>query len=412
MRRLLLIAVVLLMAFAPPPQRSSQARDIRVETQLDYEFGSQATLQAEIYASSPVARAALFIRSASDPNIDVLQADLLPRGGRTLAKLQVDLRRSIWPPFADITYWWQVDLIDGSSKTTVPTVFEYTDNRFEWQSLRSAPITLHWVNGALAFGQQVLDLAHEALRGVEQDALIPLPSSLRIYLYPDEGSLQSALSLAARPWIGGHAEALIGVVLVPASPRPDQRALLERALPHEITHVMLAQRMGDRYENIPAWLNEGLATMEEIAPRPEYAAALQQAAQEENLIPISSLCAAFPDDPDRALLAYAESQSLVRYVRNIYGSGAIVALLDTYQEGADCRGGVQRVLRRSIEQLDAEWRHQALPGTGTFDIIEPLLPWALLAVPALLLASVALLWVRRKPPRPSTTGKAGPSAEG
>ncbi len=406
MRRLLLIAAVLLTALAPPPQ----TRDIRVETRLDYEFGSLATFQAEIYASAPVARAVLFIRPASSPNIDVLQADLLPRGGRTLANLEVNLRQSIWPPFADITYWWQVDLIDGSSKTTVPTVFEYADNRFEWQSLRSAPITLHWVNGDLAFGQQVMDLAHEALRRVEQDALIPLPSSLRIYLYPDEASLQSALSLAARPWIGGHAEALIGVVLVPASPRPDQRTLLERALPHEITHVMLAQRMGDRYENIPTWLNEGLATMEEMAPRPEYAAALEQAAQEENLIPLSSLCAAFPDDPDRALLAYAESQSLVRYLRNIYGSGAIVALLDAYQEGADCKGGIQRVLRRSIDQLDAEWRHQAVPGTGTFDLLEPLLPWALLAVPVLLLAAVALLWMRRKPPKSPSREDADPSA--
>jgi hypothetical protein len=359
-----------------------------VRSSVEYEYGSLLTFRAEITSSSPVAHAILFYRVVGSGDTRTIQASLAETTPPSALAAQ-DLRLTAIPPFSQIAYWWQVDLTDGTSTTTVPTSFDYRDNRFDWQSLHSGDVTVHWVTGDTVFGQSVLDIALGA-QDVQQRKILPagMPA-LDVYVYPTAEDLRSSLLLGGQGWTGGHAEPGLGVVLVSASPSNEGILSLERSLPHELTHVLLYARMDGTYSNLPPWLGEGLATLAEGDPDPSYRLALEDAAQQGNYLPLITLCAPFPSSSAAARLAYAESASIVQYLQDVYGIGAITALLDAYQEGSTtCTGGIQRVLGRSADQLEAEWIRASFHGSEPFAVLRPLLPWLLLVLPILVLAVV------------------------
>ncbi len=362
--------------------------DTSVRSSVEYEYGSLLSFKAEISASSPVARATLFYRVVGADDTRTIAASLADTTPQT-ALAEQDLRLTAIPPFSQIAYWWQVDLEDGTSTTTVPTSFDYSDNRFDWQSLHSGEVTVHWVTGDTIFGQSVLDIALGAQDTLERKLLPAGLPTLDVYVYPSAEDLRSGLLLGGQAWTGGHAEPGLGVVLVSAIPSSEGTLSLERSLPHELTHILLYQRMNGAYSNLPPWLNEGLATLAEGDPDPSYRLALEDAARLGDYLPLITLCAPFPSSSAAARLAYAESASIVQYLQDVYGIGAISALLDAYQEGSTtCTGGIQRVLGRSADQLEAEWIRASFHGSEPFEVLRPLLPWLILVLPIMILVVV------------------------
>lgn len=359
-----------------------------MESSVVYDYGSLLSFKAEINAASRVARATVFYRIVGTADTRTIEASVSGDAPQ-IALGEQDLRLTAIPPFSQIAYWWQVDFADGTSSTTVPTSFEYTDSRFDWQSLHTGDVTVHWVTGDTVFGQAVLDIALSAQASLEKNLLPAGLPDVDVYVYPTTGDLQAGLLLGRQSWVGGHAEPSLGVVLVSAVPGAEGILGLERALPHELTHVLLYQRMKGAYANLPPWLNEGLATLAEGVPDPDYRLALEEAAQLGDFLPLSTLCAPFPSSGAAARLAYAESASIVQYLQDVYGIGAISAFLDAYQEGSTtCSGGIQRVLGRSTDQLEAEWIRVAFHGSEPLEVVRPLFPWLILIVPLILLSVI------------------------
>lgn len=127
---------------------------------------------------------------------------------------------------------------------------------------------------------------------------------------------------------------------------------METLIPHELAHVMLYRSVGEGYASLPVWLSEGIASLAELYPNPDYEQALTVASQDASLLPIAELCDTFPLDASRASLAYAESQSFVRFVRDIYGSSTLFLLISAYADGMSCEQGVVRTLNSSLANLD------------------------------------------------------------
>jgi hypothetical protein len=371
----------------------AQDLEVRVEAEATYDYGTEMRFKAEIEAPTPVSRAALFYRVLGETEAEVIYAGL-QNGDTTHASVTVDLHERSLPPFSTVLYWWHLDFVDGGAYEMVPASLEYIDNRFEWQSLSSDPIEIHWVEGDLTFGQRALDIATASIAGIGGDLGLPPPARARVFIYPTYEQLQAGLQIGGRAWVAGRAEPELGVLLLAHDPTSDDSIQLERDLPHELTHLMLYERMGEAYENLPGWFNEGIAVLQEINPDAAYRLHLQEAASIDALIPLESLCNAFPFSESDALLAYGESASFVQYLKDVYGVGGFVQLLDAYQEGVSCTGGVQRVFRRSLQQLESEWRRSLSLGVSPLDPLRPILPWALLIAPPL--AASLSAWICRR----------------
>ena len=71
---------------------------------------------------------------------------------------------------------------------------------------------------------------------------------------------------------------------------------------------------------------------------------------------MKDLCNTFSPNPQVAFLAYAQSGSLVSFIREQYGAAGIRGLLNAYGSGASCSSGVQEALNASLADLEAAWR--------------------------------------------------------
>jgi hypothetical protein len=223
-----------------------------------------------------------------------------------------------------------------------------------------------------------MDVGKRGLQSV--DDLIPtdVTTPIDIWVYSDAADLQGALVLGGQSWVAGHASPELGVVMVSIKPGVEQSIELERQVPHELAHILLFRRIGANYARLPAWLTEGMATMAELYPNPDYASSLKIATENNSLLPLTDLCATFPPDTANAFLAYAESASFTRYLVDKYGTAKLSALASAYADGLDCEQGARQALNLSLSQLEVQWRESTLGENRSGVVAYNLFPYLVL----------------------------------
>jgi hypothetical protein len=289
-----------------------------------------------------------------------------------------------------VTYWWTIITAAEDRLTTEPRTFVYADNRFDWQTLSDGIVNVHWYRGDLKVAQLALDVAVAGLNRARQDIDTHVfHRPIDIYLYASTSDLSAAL--AAGMDSGTEALTLYetNVILVSFGPEGVNIPKLERVLPHEVTHALIHEATQSDHDHVPRWLSEGLATSVEYAfvPDPDAPSLLKQAIQEGEWLPLDTLCAAFPRDPAHSRLAYAQSASLVDYIRDRYGRQDLRDLVAAYADGATCEGGVNRVLDSTLSRLEAQWLTSLEPGSRWARLFRDAAPWLIL------LASFATLLI-------------------
>ncbi|MBE9508879.1 MAG: hypothetical protein IMY86_12635, partial [Chloroflexi bacterium] len=340
----------------------------------------------------------LFFRATGEERTEAVNVTIEP-AREVNAIYAHDLRRFPLPPFATITFWWQIEDAAGNRLTTEPQQFEYTDNRFGWEQLGPNSLTVHWIegHGDPAFGQAALDIAQASLEEINAELRASLPESIAIYVYDTQHNLNAAMLLTGRDWVSGQARPELGVIVV-AIPHEDGYTLrMKRYIPHEITHLLVYQAVTPAgYRYVPEWLDEGLATANERLPTPEYTVVLEEARAEGQLLPLEDLCVPFSPDSPTASLAYAQSGSVVQFIRERYGAEGIRDLLAAYADGASCAGGVQEALNVSLSGLETAWRAHLEPQAPWRAWVEPVGVWVGLWLLSLLVAVPMIGRFRRR----------------
>ena len=83
---------------------------------------------------------------------------------------------------------------------------------------------------------------------------------------------------------------------------------------------------------------------------------MAKAISEGKLISVQSLCSSFPADLEGAVLAYAESYSLVNFLIYTYGHEKMLELLNVFKEGTDYDNALLKVYSFDTNGLEEEWR--------------------------------------------------------
>jgi hypothetical protein len=363
-----LLASIILAAgllLAPPTAAAAEGIDV-VKNEADYDFAQQITFTLVASSDSEIAQVYLFFRAAGDVQAEPVRIDEFEPGHEINVEYVHDLRPSPLPPFASITFWWQLEDNAGNVITLENEHFQYEDNRFLWKLLGTddGSLTVHWIegHGDPIFGQTALDVATASREEINTELRAPLPPSIDIYIYDTQENLKGAMLLTGREWMSGQAHPDLGVVLVAMSDQEGYKSRMMRDIPHEITHLLVYQAVTQAgYRYVPEWLDEGLATANEQLPLPEHALVLEEARTQGQLIPLEDLCVPFSPDPHTAFLSYAQSGSVLKFIRKQYGAPGVRALLQAYADGDSCTGGVQRALNISFGDLEAAWRDSLGP---------------------------------------------------
>ncbi len=372
---IILVAVLIVAALGwPQGARAQSGLDVTV-TGVEIDFGKVITFQARIQSPVPLTETNILIRDNFE---DITRVHSVPVGPDGLATFRFEDVRVVLRPFSMLTFWYEAPAPGGEILRSEKFFVRYLDNRYSWQTADGGLVRVHWYAGDEGFGQALLNTTRLSLTRINE--LIPRQSvePLDVYVYATQEDLGGALFIGGQDWVGGHANPKLGVALVAVAPGPGQGIEMETLIPHELAHIVLYERTGESYHNLPAWLREGLASLAELYPDPDYVGALRQASENNTLIAIDKLCDDFPLDASNAYLAYAESQSFVRFLRDSSGTSGLLSLISAYSDGLNCEQGVVRALGTSLSTLDANWRKSVLGQSAASLFARSMLPYLLL----------------------------------
>ena len=257
-------------------------------------------------------------------------------------------------------------------------------------------LKVHWYEGDARFGQAALETAQAGLESMSR--LIPsdLQQPIEIFIYANVDDLESALASGKENWVAGHADPEQGIVHVLVEPGSEQGITMEQRIPHELMHVLLYRHVGVGYENIPAWLREGMATLAEMYPNAEYDRVLAEAVSSNNVIPLKDLCSSFPAEAGQAFLGYAEARSFTEFLHKMYGSDGLMDLAMVYAGGADCERGLERAFGVSLSRLESQWRSSVSGRNTILTGLQNIAPYLVLLCLILVIPLVGILNTLRK----------------
>jgi hypothetical protein len=388
-----LIVSILLAYLTTTATAAPSFNDVEIsEAAAFYKYGEHVLFQAQIQPVENIKHVFLFIQS-SGQSTRIEPVTLDENGG---AILEYDARQFPLRPFARTQYWYRIILQDDSEITSQKFSFDYIDNRFDWKTLENGRFRVNWYSGDLEFGQEILDVSEISLQAAHQ--LLPIETSfpIQVFVYASAGDLQDALQLSDQSWVAGHASTDLGVILLSIPTGIQQRVELERQLPHEMVHLMQYELVKDRYQAMPIWLLEGMASLAELYPNPEYDRVLQKAIDNKSLLSMEALCAAFPREASGAFLSYAQSASFVRFIHQNYGTSGLKNLMLQYQDGLGCSEGAQAALGSSLQQLENRWHMEALKINVQMLALQNLAPYILILLLVTVPPAAAALFTRKK----------------
>jgi hypothetical protein len=382
------------------PVRSSSIQEIAsLDTKVTHIFSESIYFNANIESVTPIVAAVLYFQAEGDPRTNVGLAQVRRLGKN---KFQADYLHKISDysirPFATISFHWELTLSSGEEYSSPVEYFTYDDNRFAWQTLEQDNFQVFWYMGDLQFAQDMIAIAKRGNNAIQSILPMPEPGNIAIYIYPDSESMQTVLQNGNESWIAGHADPDLSVILVALPDIPEQRLLAEQRIPHELVHILLYRYTKLGYAHLPTWLKEGLASIGELYPNPDYRILLENASKNNDLLPFHSLCEYFPNDASGALLAYAESQSFIRYIHSAYGTPGLQALVTAYANGLDCESGARQALGKNLDQIESSWRHDVLSQNVALGSLQNLSLWLLLIL-VVLFAPLMMFFFRIRSPQ-------------
>lgn len=394
MRRLLLLFILLTVLQAAPASAQANASIGVSDLTISYLFGQEIVVSAKLALPSSPTELYLLMRADGEATTRVFPITL---DGENVTRFSYRFEQGPIRPFAIVRLWYRAKLQDGQQLDSEEITFRYEDNRIEWTTLEQESVRLHWYGRETPFGQSALDVTRLGLERIQNLLTVRPAAPIDVYIYASPADLQKTLEAGTLPGAGGHASPDLRLAVISILPGAEGKLELERKLPHELAHILTYDLTRERYERLPVWLREGLASRAELTPNPDYERAITLAAENQSIIPFTELCASFPPDSGRAFLAYAQSESFTRFIIEKYGQSGLLALMEAYGDGLDCEQGATRALGRSLTNLENDWRTAKTGASLNLAALGSLFPYlAILAVMLLVPITNALTFRRPK----------------
>ncbi|HLC23417.1 MAG TPA: peptidase MA family metallohydrolase [Dehalococcoidia bacterium] len=368
---LMLVLAIILPFVAPPPV--SAASPITLDSSAQESFPTSITFKVKAQSDSNVVRLRLhYIVERENFATVVSEAWAQFSPGKSVDTQWLwDVRKGGPPPGGRIEYWWTAENASGTKSETPHLKVSFEDSRYKWQSITTGVVNLLWYQGDRTFADALMAAAQQALLRLGNDSGAVPQRQVRIYIYGSAQDMQGALQFP-QEWTGGVTFSEFDIILIGVS--PDILDWGKRAVAHELTHWITGQLTFNNYgAGLPVWLEEGLATYGEGPMTPDNQALLATAIRDNRLISVRSLSSPFSADSEQALLSYAESDSIVAFLIQIYDSDKMTKLLDVFHQGSDYDDALKQVYGFDQDSLDRRWRQSIGVKIAQAPVQEPVL---------------------------------------
>lgn len=285
-------------------------------------------------------------------------------------------------PGAEIEYRFEVRGAEGTAHTSTSTVI-YIDRELPWQVQSEDLVEFWWYAGGDGLATDAVIGIRRGVAALEEDFGLALQRRTRLVFYADGDRMRADMGRGTRSWVGGVAAARFNLIVLYASEFDWGRITLPATIAHELTHIAIEHAVGEPPRNLPTWLHEGVATVVEsaVGERFSYDAIVASAFEADRLISLRGLIGSFPVQSSGALLAYAQSNSFVKFIIDRWGATAITRILDAYRAGASQDRALRQAVGLDLDALEAEWLATLGPSdatpTANAGVLAPLAPVAL-----------------------------------
>lgn len=241
--------------------------------------------------------------------------------------------------------------------TARPRVIHSASIASSWQEQVSRHFILFYREADHRLADYLMERAEVDYKRIVEDIGIDPEIDVRIYLAPDK---QTYLTLQpegekTHDWSIGAFYPSRNLILLLSPKAQKGHPDLHEILAHELTHFVLHTITRKKGVHLPTWLHEGLALYEARQWNWHYRTVMAQASLSKAFLPLSSLSRGFPAQKRLADRAYAQSISLIAYIINKYGQGALRDIIRNLVEGNPTDTSFYNALGIDIEVFEKKW---------------------------------------------------------
>lgn len=350
----LTLFICLLMLLSPLPVQAQGGPIVQQNSaQVDFPLYLQFNLAAESDANITDIRLHYIVDQTSFAQVvSEVYIDFTPATSVEIS-WTFDLRRiGGLPTGSSVEYWWTVTDANAAQVVTSPALVQFNDLRNAWQSLTEGMVNLYWYQGKESFARELMATAHQTLNRLAEDTGAYLEKPVNLYIYGSSRDLRGAM-IFPQEWTGGVAFPRFGTIAIGIA--PGELDWGRRAIAHELAHLVVHQVTLNPYNDIPVWLDEGLAMYAEGEPESRLLSLLNKAIAENRVTSVRSLSSPFSADAQEANIAYAQSYSLVEFLISRYGQAKMLELLDTFGQGSNYDEALMKVYGFDMDGLNQRW---------------------------------------------------------
>ncbi len=251
-----------------------------------------------------------------------------------------------------------------------------------WSELKGEHFIIEYAQENRDFARQVLDAAENYYRTVAEDLGYTRYSKfwswenrVKIVIYPDHKSYVAGTG--AKEWSQGFADLQKRMIITYRW----NKNFLDALLPHEITHLIFRDFIGFK-DDVPLWLDEGVAQWEEKPLRAKRFKALKEIVRRKSLIPLAAMMKLdvrnISEDSivrievtregkqivmqlkgaDAVGIFYLQAFSLVGFLIQEYGTDKFTEFCRQLRDGNDLSSALSYTYPtdiRSLSDLDKRW---------------------------------------------------------
>jgi tetratricopeptide (TPR) repeat protein len=229
--------------------------------------------------------------------------------------------------------------------------------REKWIDLETANCVVYYKNTKYAkvVAKRVEDTLQRVTEQLQYTRLDWHKDKCKVFVFDDAKAWAEFVeeSGTTTEWASGFAYPPLREVYMHAGDPDD---MLNRVLPHELTHV-IHREYADRDAYLPLWLLEGLACYNEFTGKEQRLGLVKSALTSGRLIPLEHLTAfeTYPRGEEVVDLFYAESLALVEFIIERFGHDGLVRLHKKLKSVDEFDKLVKRTFKMDVEEFERQW---------------------------------------------------------
>ena len=249
-------------------------------------------------------------------------------------------------PGAEVEYYYEIRDAQGNLFKSERASVEYLDHRFDWERTQIGPLTLlyydHSESRVASVAREVQQDLDRVLRVLQLD-----PSeSMKGVIYNQSSDAQEAFpeqsrTTTERGIFGGFAFPEQGVFV--------GQGLDRRIIAHESAHLLFKQALGDRSPDLPAWLDEGVASYFEPGGGARSGRTLASRS-----LPLRAMTSV-SGTPRNIGIFYEKAESVVTFLIDEYGEDKFRQFVDQLASGQQVETSMLTTYGFDTDGLDDRW---------------------------------------------------------